>query len=361
MQKRTAILTMAALAATGAAVFLLARLGGRDGAGPAPRGAAPPPSPLSALRPGPGPQASADPVTETAPARPRQPGPSWTLDGEVLRRASGAAGGDTGETAQGRGGGDRIAALFPDSDDAATPDARVITGGLRALRDSGRPLSFEERQSAYRLLESTSPPGGLVETAWHWVVDEMLSTLRAPHGSDELIARLEALYRNDALHMVVRDYALQHLGHLHGEGADPVRIERVLAHALGQGDGTLAGVALLALRRSARDEGLATDLDLGAAAHRVAADPGADLRSRLSAIQVAGKQGHTDALPLAAELAGDPAQPVPLRMSAVATIADLGAAGDHQPLLQELGRSGDVRLRTAAGAALQRAGGGLTD
>jgi HEAT repeat protein len=214
-----------------------------------------------------------------------------------------------------------------------------------ALADLGT-LNAAERQSAYEHLASSRPADDLPRGARHWLVDELITALRVDGGDNaELTRQLANVFRNRSQDPVVRDYALQHLGHLRDEGGERGIIDGILRDATTETQGTIAGTALLALNQNKEE-------DAGATALAVATDATYDLRSRITAIQVAGKQGNMAALPVAVAIASDEAQPAVLRMSAIATIADLRAA-EQRPLLADLSRSDDIRLRTAAAAALK--------
>ena len=210
-------------------------------------------------------------------------------------------------------------------------------------------LSATERDGLIEVLNNGPAEGAITDDFWHWMVDEIISTLRAD-GSDnvQLTSALATLATDSGQQMIVRDYALQHLGHLQSEGGDLALIKDTLFEAVSLKEGTYAGTALLALQQ---DENLA--LALGVDAQSVAQDSSYDVRSRLTAMQVAGKQGNADVLPLAVTIANDASQPVALRMSAIATIGDLQAI-EHTDLLQSFSPAREARLYTAAQAALQK-------
>jgi len=77
--------------------------------------------------------------------------------------------------------------------------------------------------------------------------------------------------------------------------------------------------------------------------------------SRISALQVCGKLGYADALPLALEIAADRQAHMTLRTSAIATIGDLGTAAERSKLTTLAERS-PPRLQVAIDAALIRIG-----
>lgn len=225
--------------------------------------------------------------------------------------------------------------------------SRGLVAAVESFRTRGA-LSTQERTAALEFLGNFSAPEFLSDVEWRWLVDELITTLRVD-GTDnvELSNHLAAIATDSNFDLIVRDYALQHLGHIREEGGDPDVIDRTLRSALSETQNTLAGTALLALNRYSESS------TLGVNALTIATNQSNDLRSRLTALQVAGKQGHSEALPLAVSIAGDEGQPTTLRMSAIATIGDL-QAGEHASLLQQLSQSNDDRLRSAALASLSK-------
>ena len=237
--------------------------------------------------------------------------------------------------------GNRLNAILGDT--GLSVLQRVET--LESLKSS---LNRNEQEQIYRAIENRIIPEGITGPSWHWIVDELISSLRGM-GADptEITTRLVALYLDRKQHEVVRDYALQHLGHLRSEGGDIELIEQALVGAISEKEGSIAGTALLALNQ----KGLLADT--AETAIKVAEDVNASLHSRVTAIQVAGKQGDVKVLPLAIEITENRLAPVLLRMAAIATLADLGAT-DQLPLIKDLSLSMDTRLSAAASAALIR-------
>lgn len=219
---------------------------------------------------------------------------------------------------------------------------------VAALDALDSPLSRGESEAIFRGIENPIHLGDIGESSWHWLVDELITTLRKRGAAPgEIRERLEAIHRDTSRSIVVRDYALQHLGHLRSESVDTEPITRTLTSAVAEKRGPLAGTALLALNQTR------VNRRAGEAALAVAADPTTDIRSRITAIQVAGRQGNPDALPLAVEIATATDQPIPFRMAAIATLGDLRAVGQWL-LLSNLSTAADPRLRTAARAALKK-------
>lgn len=209
-------------------------------------------------------------------------------------------------------------------------------------------MSSEERAAALEFLGNPNAPEFLSESEWRWLVDELITTLRVD-GADnsELSNQLATIATDTNFDLVVRDYALQHLGHIREEGGDPDVIDATLRSALAETENTLAGTALLALHS------YVDPATLGQDALAIATGSEVDMRSRITAMQVAGQQGAQSAGELATNLATDSSNPIPLRMSAIATIADLGLKSEIA-LLQDLSQSNELRIRKSAQSSLEK-------
>ena len=228
--------------------------------------------------------------------------------------------------------------------------ARQRVANLESLANSS--LSEAELEDAYNFLATTPDIAGISASSKHWIVDELITALRV-NGADnqELTSRLAEVFQNND-DMVVRDYALQHLGHLRSEGGDIAVIDSSLAAATSEKSGTLAGTAILVLNaQSNNDTSLTTTTQQQAMT--IVNDTGYDVRARISALQVAGQQGNAEILTTAIKIASSDAQPVPLRMAAIATLANLQAK-DQQGMLETLKNSQDTRLQSAATAAVNK-------
>lgn len=142
--------------------------------------------------------------------------------------------------------------------------------------------------------------------------------------------------------VTVRAYALQHLRPQYEKTADPA-IRDVYFALLDETENGMAGGALLALRHLAQE--FPKEFDAGEIARRaaeIAADADTANLTRISALQVASRLGAKELEPVALELAKEETAPLPLRLSAIAALGELNAAG-NLPLLQTLsGTKGPV-------------------
>jgi hypothetical protein len=82
-------------------------------------------------------------------------------------------------------------------------------------------LSSDEQQTLYAAMLHDQLPEGVSRPSWNWMVDVMMTTLRT-QGADTstMVERFSEVARTERVDFTVRDYALQHLGHLKGEGAN---------------------------------------------------------------------------------------------------------------------------------------------
>ena len=120
---------------------------------------------------------------------------------------------------------------------------RGLVAGIESFRSEGA-LSSEERAAALEFLGNPNAPEFLSESEWRWLVDELITTLRVD-GADnsELSNQLATIATDTNFDLVVRDYALQHLGHIREEWGDPDVIDATLRSALAETENTLAGTA----------------------------------------------------------------------------------------------------------------------
>jgi HEAT repeat protein len=74
----------------------------------------------------------------------------------------------------------------------------------------------------------------------------------------------------------------------------------------------------------------------------------------MTALQVCAQRGFPEVLPLARTIASDNRRPVSLRLSAIATIGQVGNRKDDRQLLEKLSNEGNARLRKALQPALKQ-------
>ena len=236
-----------------------------------------------------------------------------------------------------------------------TPQSR--RAALKALPND---LNEKELASIYTAILQHPQPEDFARRAWHAFFNDTLNAL-VLHQKEpvvELPSRLLAIVQDAERHRVIRDYALQHLlAFAEYRSAPSERVEQLEAawQGIAATHDSFHGTYLLALSYQAGTPGWPTPENIAAKAWKVASADDAHVLSRISALQVCGKLGYADALPLALEIAADRQAHMTLRTSAIATIGDLGTAAERSKLTTLAERS-PPRLQVAIDAALIRIG-----
>ena len=192
-----------------------------------------------------------------------------------------------------------------------TVDERVRQ--LQGMR--GISLSKDERESALAFLAGKEVPEGMGKASMQWLADELLTALRLQDPPwDGLAADLAKAAFQPGTDPVVRDYIMQHLGHLWEQYGAREEIERSLWKAVANSDETTPGSALIALSRGyERDQQEQSLAKVRQQALALAADPNITLAVRVTALSIAGDGGGKEVKDLAANLAKAPDTPVILR------------------------------------------------
>ena len=113
---------------------------------------------------------------------------------------------------------------------------------------------------------------------------------------------------------VVRDYIMQHLGHLWEHFGMREEIEKALWQAVGSSDETTPGTALIALSQGyTRDQRAEKLAAVWQKALELVQEPDTPLAVKVTALAIAGESGGKEAKELAAGLAKNPETPVILR------------------------------------------------
>jgi len=181
---------------------------------------------------------------------------------------------------------------------------------LQGMR--GITLSKEEREAAMAFLGGKEIPESMDKGSLHWLADELLTALRLQEPQwDGLAAALGEVAFQPGTDPVVRDYIMQHLGHLWEQAGARQEIEQNLWKALETTDETTPGSALIALSRGYERDQQGQNLDrVRTSALGMARDPSTPLATRVTALAIAGAGGGTQARKLAESLATTPTTPV---------------------------------------------------
>lgn len=178
--------------------------------------------------------------------------------------------------------------------------------------------------------------------SWPLVVDSLVRIYEEPRQGD-----------------VLQGYALQHLASLYIDNPQALpdtlkqRIIETFRGALPQREeGTLASTALIGLHEIERvdDAAAVTAREIERAVMDLLLDPASGNLARISALQIAGERGLTEAIPEARRRAVDPGQDWVVRMAAVWV---LGQSGTNSDLIRQLADDPDENVRNAARSALK--------
>ncbi len=278
--------------------------------------------------------------------------------------------------------------------DAEPPPTSPVWGVLRPARDTSaeelvtkvaafpHDLTAAEQNFVLRFLTDGLPTLSaagqdaisLPRAHFHHVANQLMDSLLAQREpTRHLTPGLIAIWQNERLDAIIRDYALQHLTtwvappsgvrpRSESDEAHRQLILQTLFAAAKSADSHSAGTALLGLHHL---ELRMTESDRKA--HPASSVPLADLRrmvvdvlssesapaaARATALQIATQRRWDSALPVARQLAANPAVPGFLRASAIAAVGRLGDAASDQTMLQALATSPDLHLQTASRASL---------
>ena len=192
-----------------------------------------------------------------------------------------------------------------------TVDARVHQ--LQRMR--GISLSQAERERALAFLSGKDAPTGIGQGSLQWLADELLTVLRQQNPPwPGLAAALGETAYQPGIHPVVRDYIMQHLGHLWEQAGPRPEIREALWKALDTTDETTPGTALIALSKGfTRDAELE---DLAATRERAMAlvtAPSSTLAVRVTALTIAAESGSDEVKELAKSLVKNPQTPFMLK------------------------------------------------
>jgi hypothetical protein len=224
----------------------------------------------------------------------------------------------------------------------------------RALRELTAPLSVVDFESLVVFLQDVPVPEDFTSTQNRMFKNDLMNVLRLQADRQDQVANvLMGVARDEAQDPVVREYALQHLALLCGAAPETRgavhEFLRELADAPGR---NLAGTSLISLYRLAEYSGFKEKDELVADAFSLASSTDTDIPTRLTALQVCMLLGDARALALARNIVNE-SESVPLKMSAIATLGEMGTMSDALALEQMIDHT-ERPLRGAVAGALER-------
>ncbi len=235
------------------------------------------------------------------------------------------------------------------------PDGKVGFGErVEAVHAIKEDLNSEELRAFYGYLLAPAHNRDDREQE-NWLRNEMLDKLvtqqKPPAGLADMLV---AIYQDKDQDAVMRDYAIQHINPAYAQAGseEKTSLRQALWQAAGETDSSIAGTALLALNDLAQNNAEFEKNQITEVALKLVGNEQCGELARITAVQICGRTGATQAVPLVLELAQS-AGSVPLRISAVAALGDLGDR-NVETVLQQIAADGGERLKPAAESALKR-------
>ncbi len=252
----------------------------------------------------------------------------------------------------------------------ATPPVRAADALITALTTPDQ-WPYAERQRATHRISRTLAADDVATLVAFLARPPENDTVRPPelralknNVADALIAQrqvdaglLDAFLRlasDPAQDVTWREYLLQKLPDLALRLPDPEARTRATEFLRDRSESTeyiLAGTAIIALERLGRlDPSLIGPLEIAQRATRILDHPDQANACKIAALQILGAVDAGEGRARALAVLAEPARPLMLKVSALATLGACGQAADRDALRPFLD-SPDYRLRTAARAA----------
>lgn len=178
----------------------------------------------------------------------------------------------------------------------------------------------------------------------------------------DLGKELVSLADDPSLDSGIRDYSVQHFapyfkarwgsGDVDTESPDYQEIMQGYDQAVRMTNTSLQGTALIGLYSLSEDYKAIDRQNVEKLAFQIGNDPGNFVNTRVTAIQLCGRMGLKEILPTA-RVEAQSGETIQLRMSAIATLGDLGDKNDAA-LVEALALEKESRIQTAAQSALKR-------
>lgn len=232
---------------------------------------------------------------------------------------------------------------------------RSFAERVNVLRARTANLADDEIKSFYTYLLTPAHSDDENRSDENWLRNVMLDRLA---GQPELPAGLPvvliSIYQDPEQDVVMRDYAIQHMNPAYDRAStdDKAALNQALWQAAGETDSSIAGTALLALSDLAQSNAEFDRNQIAQTALKLAGDDSCGELARITAVQLCGQMGVPQASALIQQLAQQ-AGSIPLRISAIAALGDLGDQG-AETFLQEIAAGSEDRLKPAAETALKR-------
>ena len=238
-----------------------------------------------------------------------------------------------------------------ETDDVAVALSLVLDekGGYEnrvdAIRRLGRKLGAGQVASLQGLLRNRNTPPTIRNDVLVALAGQELNR------PTDLGTDLIAMWKDTSEDAVWRDYCLQHMAGVYDTSDNRAEIEATLLE-VARGGGRVSGTAMLSLERLGKRHPQLAEQAKAIARNAVLAEERDD-EAAVTAIQIARAAGDSDILAEVRSIAADTGAMVRLRMSAVGTLGELGEEEDVA-LLTKLCQDEEGRVRRTAKHNLAR-------
>lgn len=232
--------------------------------------------------------------------------------------------------------------------------ARDYSIRIKAIQAVESNLSGDEVDALCDFLRDNGPQNERDRNYDLAVKNEILSLLRGLEPPPlDLTDFLIITFQDKGQDIVMRDYVLQHLASWYPKADVSERqiIQRTLWQATAETGTSIGGTSLLALYRIAQSDPEVDTVRIAQRALKFASEEQCGELTRTTAIQLCALLHVEEFMPVALDLAGSGGS-IPLRLSAIAAVGDLGGNEAEQYLLER--KWDDARLAVAAQSALRR-------
>ena len=220
------------------------------------------------------------------------------------------------------------------------PPAETLSEAMRLIVQPDGKAGFMERVAAvhaiqgdltaaevrafqdYLLVPAHNQDSRVLE---NWLRNEMLDKLAGqpalPAGLPKVLI---AIYEDADQDVVMRDYAIQHMNPAYAQGGPEGKaaLQQALWQATSETDSSIAGTALLALDDLAESNAEFDRDKIARTALKLANDDQCGELARITAVQICGRMGVTQAASVTLQLAQQ-AGSIPLRIAAIAALGDV--------------------------------------
>ena len=235
---------------------------------------------------------------------------------------------------------------------------------MNEVRGLGKDLSGERVAELMEFLNSKfNGQNGLDLLAFNAIKNDLLEKLidqkNIPEGLGQYMVDM---YRDRSLDVVWRDYCVQHFPRyleakypegISSDNSEAKAMRYALWDAVNETESSIAGTALIALEKISKMDPQCDRQKIANQAFAYARDDGCPVPARITAMQLCGVMGQPQILPTAKSVA-TAASSIPLRMSAIATIGDVGGQGDIGFLENIVKSSDSYYIKNSAQSALKR-------